>query len=131
MASSTTTMEEKYQMIMECRRSGLTDKQWCEEHGVNVSTFYNWLSRFRKKDGYEVPESLAPKTARPKQEVVRIDMVPAQNSKLPVLSQTEFAENEIVPSIEISMKHVKIAVRNTADTFLLEQTLKLLKELSC
>ena len=32
------TMPE-YQLIMECRSSGLTDFQWCKEHGIHPETF--------------------------------------------------------------------------------------------
>ena len=38
----------QYQLIMECRSSGLTDFQWCKEHGIHPGTFYNWVSRLRK-----------------------------------------------------------------------------------
>lgn len=124
MATSTTTMEEKYQMIMECRQSGLTDKQWCEEHGVKVSTFYNWLSRFRKKDGYEVPPSLAPKTANPKQDVVRIDVIPERTMDAPSLTHTTFVHEETSPAIEIFMEDIKISIHNTADAILLAQTIR-------
>lgn len=122
MASSTTTMEEKYQMIMECRQSGLTDRQWCEEHGIKVSTFYNWLSRFRRKDGYEVPPSLAPKVADVKQDVVRINLLPGPE-EAPALPRQEIPSVETTPAIEIFMEDIKISVHNTADTVLLAQTI--------
>ena len=41
--------DKQYQPIMECRSSGLTDFQWCKEHGIHPGTFYNWVSRLRKK----------------------------------------------------------------------------------
>lgn len=43
------TAEEQYQLIMECRSSGLSDYQWCTEHDINPGTFYNWVKRLRKK----------------------------------------------------------------------------------
>ena len=39
----------QYQLIIECRSSDLTDFQWCKEHGIHPGTFYNWVSRLRKK----------------------------------------------------------------------------------
>ena len=30
---------------MECRRSGLSDYQWCEQHDIHPGTFYNWVSK--------------------------------------------------------------------------------------
>ena len=43
------TADEQYRLIMECRSSGLSDFQWCNEHGINPGTFYNWVRRLRKK----------------------------------------------------------------------------------
>lgn len=33
------TTEEQYQLIMECRSSGLSNFQWCTEHGIDPGTF--------------------------------------------------------------------------------------------
>ena len=77
------TADEQYQLIMECRNSGLSDHQWLEDHGIAPSTFYYWISQFRKK-GYpninEIPEPLkqnAPHKAQ-RQEVVKINVVPGR-----------------------------------------------------
>ena len=67
--------DQQYQLIMECRNSGLTDYQWCKEHGIQPGTFYNWVSRLRKKACCDIPapaprDSLAPSEV---QEVVKLD----------------------------------------------------------
>lgn len=49
------TADEQYQLIMECRSSGLSDYQWCTEHDINPGTFYNWVKRLRKKACYDIP----------------------------------------------------------------------------
>ena len=79
--------EERFDLIMECRNSGLTDHQWLEEHGIAPSTFYYWISQFRKK-GYpninEIPEPLkqsSPHKAQ-RQEVVKINVIPGRH-KMP------------------------------------------------
>ena len=41
------TEQEQYEIIMECRQSGLSDHQWCLEHDINPGTFYNWVRCFR------------------------------------------------------------------------------------
>lgn len=43
------SQEEWLQLIQECRSSGLTDRTWCEQHGIMVSSFYNAVKRLRKK----------------------------------------------------------------------------------
>ena len=29
---------------MECRKSGLSDYQWCKQKGIKPGTFYNWYN---------------------------------------------------------------------------------------
>ena len=41
--------EEQLKLINECRTSGMTDIDWCREHGIAVSTFYYWVKQLRKK----------------------------------------------------------------------------------
>ena len=55
MAASSTTKEQRLQLISECRNSGMSDHQWCTMHGINPGTFYNWVKRFRKEGVYEMP----------------------------------------------------------------------------
>ena len=72
--------DQQYQLIMECRSSGLTDYQWCKEHGIYPGTFYNWVSRLRKKASYDVPDPVFREAliSPAVQEVVRLDLVPKQ-----------------------------------------------------
>lgn len=30
------------QIVSQCRDSGLSVRQWCQEHAVNVSSYYKW-----------------------------------------------------------------------------------------
>lgn len=65
------TDEEWLSLIQECRSSGLTDKQWCEEHQICPSNFYYQIKRFRNR-ACEIPESQSKTTlATQKQEVVQ------------------------------------------------------------
>ncbi len=38
-------MAEWAKRVSECRGSGLTVRQWCEEHGINEKTYYYWQHR--------------------------------------------------------------------------------------
>lgn len=61
--------------IMECRRSGLSDYQWCEQNEIHAGTFYNWVSKL-KKSGCTIPESESRLAAAPAvQETVKVDLV--------------------------------------------------------
>ena len=55
---STTSNDEHWlKLITQCRSSGLTDRQWCIENRIPVSTFYYHVRTLRKK-ACEVPEAV-------------------------------------------------------------------------
>lgn len=35
--------------IQECRNSGLTNKDWCEQNNVSLSAYYYWLRKIRSE----------------------------------------------------------------------------------
>lgn len=62
---------------MECRHSGLSDYQWCEQNGIHPGNLYNWVSKLRKS-GYSFPETEVKTSAMPTiQEVVNVDLFAA------------------------------------------------------
>ena len=72
--------QEWLQLITECRSSGMTDRTWCEQHGILVSSFYNAVKRLRKK-ACDIPyvsnrKPYALDLTSSKQEAVRIDIYP-------------------------------------------------------
>ena len=36
-------------MIQQCRSSGFSDRVWCEQNDISINTFYNTVTRLRKK----------------------------------------------------------------------------------
>ncbi len=74
------SQEEWLQLIMECRNSGMTDRTWCEQHGILVSSFYNAVKRLRRK-ACDIPyvsnkKPYALDLTSKKQEAVQIDIYP-------------------------------------------------------
>ena len=66
---------QQLKYIFECRNSGLTDYQWCNEHGIHPGTFYNWVSKLKKAGYKDIPDPISRlehKSA--KQEVVKLDI---------------------------------------------------------
>ena len=43
------SLDEWMKLVTECRQSGLTDAAWCTEHGISPSSFYNAVTRLRKR----------------------------------------------------------------------------------
>lgn len=77
-------VEEQYRLIMECRKSGLSDYQWCLNNDINPGTFYNWVKRLRKNGCGDIPEKNQLSTyGQSHQEVVKIETnsisVPTEN----------------------------------------------------
>ncbi len=117
------TDEQRFELVMECRTSGLPDYQWCREHDIKPSTFYNWISRFRKKGYPNIPEPMRRESKHKtiSQEVVKLEL-PAdescdfilpgklnldQNDPMP-----DFHSPQIDPVIEICINGTLIRMTN-------------------
>ena len=117
---STTSKDEHWlKMITLCRSSGLTDRQWCIENGIPVSTFYYHVRALRKK-ACEVPEAVD--AAAQKQEVVQIP-----------LWETEQHNSDSVtlpiPSICLEMQGIRIEIHEQAGADVIRNTLLTLRQL--
>ena len=138
MTSKRVPFEEQLKLIMECRRSGLSDYQWCREHGINPATFYNWVSRHRQKACETIPPAERKNAAAsPVQEVVRID--PAQlsaQSLEPPFQQEEpvaspMAGTASLHALEIEFPGAILRISNDVSPGLLAQTLRILRGMPC
>lgn len=128
--------DQQYQLIMECRTSGLSDYQWCKEQGIQPGTFYNWVSRLRKKACYEIPESLSKAEPAPVQEVVRLNFKSEEKQSESMLLVSPALERpprslEITAMIEISLGNATIRIANGADPATLDRVLSLVKGAVC
>ena len=107
------------ELITQCRSSGLTDRQWCIENGISVSTFYYHVRALRKK-ACEVPE--ATDTIMQKQEVVQI----------PLWETEPHPSNAVsipAPSICLEMQGVRIEIHEQAGADVIRNTLLALRQL--
>lgn len=133
MKSKQVPADVQYELIMECRRSGLSDSQWCQTKGINTGTFYNWVSRLRK-GGMSIPATSNNdlKTPVPLQEVVKVDLIP-DPAFIPAPMEPEqstcivpdLAAREL-PTVEILLGNATIRFFNNTDKNLIEATLRCL-----
>lgn len=130
--------DQQFQLIMECRNSGLSDYQWCKEHGIHPGTFQNWVSRLTRKACCEIPESIskAEPSPAPVQEVVRLNFnSKAENSESMLLCQPAPASPtsiaDISAMIEISLGNATICIANGTDPAILDRVLSLVKGTVC
>ena len=122
------TDNEWFELITECRNSGLSDTAWCQAKSIPVGTFYCAVNRLRKK-AFALPErsSITNTTLdlTTKQDVVRIDI----EESLPLSSpgpvqQVTYLDNS--HTIEIDVHGIGIRVSNGADPSLLKVILSTL-----
>ena len=123
--------EEWFRIINECRRSGLSDSQWCKQHDIRESTFFCAVSRLRKK-AYAIPNrdksiDILPDSL-PKQEVVRNDIEPeplqlSRPEPMQVMPATYLDNSH---TIEIDVHGINIRVFNSVDRELLKTVLSAL-----
>ena len=121
------TADEQYQLIMECRSSGLSDYQWSTEHNINPGTFYNWVKRLRKKACYDIPSATGRGDYKPalKPDVVKLEVIPDhQNPGIPTVESTMLPLEEPCPTIEVMPGTESIKISNDVDPKLLSQILK-------
>ena len=77
MGSERIPRDEQIRLIQECRNSGMSDSQWCLQHGIRPGTFYNWVNRIKKKGDIHIPSPGGTGEYFPeaKQDIVRINLV--------------------------------------------------------
>lgn len=131
------SQEEWLQLIMECRNSGMTDRTWCEQHGILVSSFYNAVKRLRQK-ACDIPyvsnkKPYALDLTSQKQEAVQIDIypetIPDPEVSAPPVTSVPHIDNS--HTIELMIGDVSLKVSNPADPVLLQQIIRMLHPALC
>ena len=129
--------QEQYDMIMECRQSGLSDHQWCLEHDINPGTFYNWVKRLRQKGCMDLPASTGRSHSAPEsQEVVRVDFHDTDTLSYEqplnmIPASTERNNISVAEPMRLSVGSFLLTIPNGTDPQLLAQTLRIMKALEC
>lgn len=115
--------EDQIKLIMECRQSGLSDYQWCEQNGIHPGTFYNWVSKLKKR-GYTLPDTQKNSEMKLEiQEVVKVDLIDSvseveQNVSLQIQPSTSYL------AAELQIGNITLRLFNGADENLIQNTLR-------
>lgn len=115
------TDDEWLDIISECRSSGDSDRIWCQEHHITLSTFYYQIRRLRKK-ACCIPEPV--KSAGRAQEVVQIDFATQDRYPVP-LSAVTSPET----AVKIIFHGIQIEISNAAASDTIYHTLSALQRL--
>ena len=134
MPKSKFSSEEQFQLILECRQSGLSDARWCMEHGIRPTTFYNWVSRLRKK-GVTLPEPVHAQEYLPDkpQEVVKLEVVSEHLYEEPVSKRetSPFISDVFSSVMKLEIGNSILSISNATEPALLAQVIHLLQEKVC
>ena len=118
--------DEQIRLIMECRQSGLTDYQWCEQNDIHPGNFYNWVSKLRKQ-GYTFPASAAKSNAAANvQEVVKVDLIQSQEPSLKMEQTVSLPDSSDTPAVaaELLIGGITLRLFNGVDEKLVQNTLR-------
>lgn len=116
------TDDEWLNIINECRSSSDSDRIWCQEHNITLSTFYYQIRRLRKK------ACCIPKPVNSSvniQEVVQLDFT-EQNAPL---SSPEIRATKAETAIRITFRGIQIEITNAAANDTVYHTLSALQRL--
>lgn len=128
MRASRVSPEEQYRLIMECRRSGLSDQQWCLNNDIKPGTFYNWVKRLRQKGHPDIPAPAGRNEHHSApQEIVKIELGKPSISQMVIPGDS----NTFSSTMELAIGSIRLRIPNGTDPVLLGQTLNVLKEFTC
>jgi hypothetical protein len=128
------SLEEQYELVLECRKSGLSDREWCFRKEIPQSTFYQWLKKLRDQACYKIPETESGNSEISnvqKQDVVKLNMYPENPKYEKKALNTACSSTHERPAITIEIEGIRLSVENYADPTLLAQTLKMIRGFIC
>ena len=97
-------LSEWAQLVSQCRGSGMTVRQWCEENGISLSSYYKWQRKV-----YAV--------AQAQQEARFVEVTPAQPASVAV--------SDVAVTVHIGGAEADI--HSGADAATVEMVLRVLK----
>ena len=122
------------ELIIQSRRSGFTDAEWCRDHEIPLSSFYNAVSRLRRK-ACSIPDPSGSRHGK------TLDLTAGSPDVVPVLIERRPEETPAVPGndtyidnshmVEILMGNTRIRIRNGADPLLLKAVITAVGRDSC
>lgn len=56
------SIQKWLEIIHQCRDSGLSNQQWCEENDISLKSYYYWLAKIRKMAIENLPHKRSART---------------------------------------------------------------------
>lgn len=119
--------EEQIRLIEECRKSGLSDAEWCEQHDISVSTFYTWVKRNQNQALKNISASIERHTRRSAADgIALVKVVPEQTT---VTDIPQISAGVQSSPLEVEMNGAVVRVPQNYDPLDLLKLLRVLREL--
>ena len=117
--------QQKFDMVMECRNSGLSDYMWCKQNDIQNRTLYSWVKQL-KRDGADVHERTYAEDYHldSKPDIVKLEIVDEHLAEKVSIVQQLPSNN---CAIEITIGQASIKVFNDVNPQLLSQVLSCLR----
>lgn len=117
--------QEWIALIQECRTSGLGDREWCELHGIPISTFYTKITKLRRK-ACDIPKAHH-RVIREAQQVVPLSII---DEKPDMYMQDEISiPGEKSPAVVLRINGYCMEISNSAARDTIMNTLSVLQQL--
>lgn len=115
------------ELINECRTSGISDHQWCIDHGIKVSTFYAALNRLWKKAC--IPQEKKAILPVEKQDVVPVKIEELQEARVLHAAEASTEPNAFHGTLRLKLGSCALELSNEADERLICTVIRVLREL--
>lgn len=117
--------EEWMKLIQTCRTSGQSDKDWCEDHAIPVSTFYSKLTKLRKK-ACDIP-TVKERALHKAQQVVPLEII----NETPITYNTHMdaSISSEMPAVALNINGYRLEIANHAAKETILNTLSVLQQL--
>ena len=109
--------------IKECRCSGMTVQQWCDQQHIGVKTYYYWMRKIKRQllDA-SLPDLVKSPIEQP---------LPAEQqtvfSKIETFSEISIEQSTIKPAVTLKINQLSVDIHNGADQSTIDFTLQALK----
>ena len=132
MANKRLDYDKIYELVMQCRQSGLSDKQWCLDNNIAPSTFYYWIRRLQQKACYDLTEAASRRDDVPavavKQDVVCVNIQPDPATKVNERDLPDYPDSA---NVMLQYGNVRIALSDEFNEQTLKRVLLTLRETVC
>ena len=121
------TKQEWMDLVIECRKSGLSDRAWCQQQGIAPNTFYYHIKQFRES-ACVIPNSGANNAPQQIQEIVPIEIQELNVCESPQMTPYTNSHIDDV-GIIIDYHGINVKIINSASGSAIYETLNALQKL--